>query len=178
MMVFISGGAKNGKSYFAQKLTKEMSEEHKVPLYYIATMIPGDEEDEARIKRHIKDREGWGFTTLEVPRNISSSLEDEGVNPKGAFLLDSVTATLANEMFRDGEFFSDAAERVASDLLLFGSKTGNVVYVSDYIYNDFPGEDKYTEAYRKGLAYVDRKLAEACHQVIEITAGVPIIHKG
>ena len=62
MNVFISGGAKNGKSMFAQRAAKEMAEEKGARLYYVATMIPHDEEDEARIARHIREREGWGFT--------------------------------------------------------------------------------------------------------------------
>ena len=56
MNVFISGGAKNGKSMFAQRAAKEMAEEKGAPLYYVATMIPHDEEDEARIARHIRER--------------------------------------------------------------------------------------------------------------------------
>lgn len=36
-------------------------------LFYAATMIPGDEEDRQRIRRHLEAREGWGFHTLETP---------------------------------------------------------------------------------------------------------------
>ena len=70
MKIFISGGCKNGKSYFAQSLAKQLAEESGGPLYYIATMIPCDEEDRARIRRHIEDRAGWGFETIEQGRNI------------------------------------------------------------------------------------------------------------
>ena len=188
MNIFISGGAKNGKSYFAQKKAQEISRRENRPLYYIATMIPRDEEDEARIKRHLKEREGWGFITLELPGNICGCLDEGKVDPNGSFLLDSVTAILANEMFKDGRVFLDAPERVADDLLTFAERTGNVVFVSDYIYNDYPEEDSsakndcsetdnYTEVYRKGLAYIDKKLAEACDSVIEISAGIPTVHK-
>ena len=50
MNVFISGGAKNGKSTYAQTLAYDMAKEQKCPLYYVATMIPHDDEDRARIE--------------------------------------------------------------------------------------------------------------------------------
>ena len=49
MNIFISGGCKNGKSLHAQELAKEMADVQHVPLYYIATMIPKDDEDHNRI---------------------------------------------------------------------------------------------------------------------------------
>lgn len=70
MKILISGGAKNGKSMYAQKIAKAMSVEYDVPIYYVATMEPVDEEDENRIKRHVQDRAGWGFTTIEEPQKL------------------------------------------------------------------------------------------------------------
>ncbi|QHI72759.1 bifunctional adenosylcobinamide kinase/adenosylcobinamide-phosphate guanylyltransferase [Aminipila terrae] len=74
MNVFISGGCKNGKSMFAQTIARDMAQEKKVELYYLATMRPVDEEDLARIKRHMQEREGWGFTTVEQSENICECL--------------------------------------------------------------------------------------------------------
>lgn len=178
MNVLISGGAKNGKSYYAQRLAKQMAEESARPLYYIATMIPHDEEDEARIRRHIAERAGWGFETLECGRDLTALLNTmpqagAQVDPQGTFLLDSVTALLGNEMFSElGEFDPDAAERVAADCEAFAKATGNTVFVSDYIYADAERYGEMTEAYRKGLAMIDQRLARVCDQVIEVSAGL------
>jgi len=187
MNVFISGGCKNGKSYYAQRVAKDMADDQKVPLYYLATMRPSDDEDRARITKHIEDRDGWGFETVEQPENICSCLADESTsdaeakvkaNPKGSFLLDSVTALLSNEMFRvDGTIDLDAPKRVAEDLKNFAAKTGNTVFVSDYIYSDALKYDELTESYRKGLAYIDRELAKICDQVIEVAYSQIIRHK-
>ena len=98
MNVFISGGCKNGKSMYAQSIAKEMAEQEGRPLYYLATMIPVDDEDDARIRKHLDERDGWGFETLEQGRNICGALTPE-VDSKGAFLLDSVTALLSNVLF-------------------------------------------------------------------------------
>ena len=71
MSTFISGGCKNGKSLYAQRVARAAG----APLYYIATMIPRDWEDDARIARHRAEREGWGFETLECGRSILSCLD-------------------------------------------------------------------------------------------------------
>ena len=193
MNVLISGGAKNGKSYYAQRIAKQMAEEQGVPLYYIATMIPRDEEDRARIRRHIAERAGWGFQTLEQGLDLpgllcrgggkagsdqaagseSGPVEDSGrtlVDPKGVFLLDSVTALLSNEMFgEDGTYDPGAARRVAADCTAFAKATGNTVFVSDYIYGDAQRYDTMTEDYRRALAAVDRQLAKVCERVVEVS---------
>ena len=123
MNIFISGGCKNGKSYYAQKLARDMAAKAGLPLYYLATMIPKDGEDRARIKRHLSERDGWGFDTIEQGTDIckclsgGKTLSGKAVDSRGVFLLDSVTALLSNEMFlSDGTFVPDAPAKVAGDL--------------------------------------------------------------
>ena len=174
MTVFISGGVKNGKSFHAQNLAKELSGGG--PLYYLATMIPHDAEDDARIARHIEERDGMGFETLECPRDISHCLEQ--ARPEGVFLLDSTTALLANEMFLPGGVNLDAAEKIARELRDFSEKVGGLVAVADTIYSDAADYDALTEAYRRGLAHIDRTLAACFDVVLEICGGTITCHKG
>lgn len=174
MNIFISGGCKNGKSYYAQTLAKQQAAAGK-PLYYIATMQPADEEDQARIKRHRQERDGWGFETIEQSGNISMMDADFS----GSFLLDSVTALLSNEMFRsDGSIDRIAHLRIAEELEQLVEKSGNIVFVSDYIYSDAERYDELTELYRKGLAWIDRTLAKKCDAVIEVSFGNIQLLKG
>lgn len=173
MSVYISGGCKNGKSFFAQRITQAMG----APLYYLATMIPHDEEDRARIRRHIAERDGWGFETIECGTNILSALDN--ADPNGAFLLDSVTALLSNEMFTEtGDFDETAHIRVAESLTEFVRRAPNIVMVSDYIYSDAELYPPMVEAYREGLAYIDKALARRCDHVIEVVNSTIIMHKG
>ena len=176
MSTFISGGCKNGKSFYAQRIAQRGGH----PLYYIATMIPHDEEDQARIRRHRQERAGWGFETLECGRNILSCLDH--ADPRGSFLLDSVTALLSNEMFNppsgDGHFDLQAHVRVADELAEFVRHAPNTVLVSDFIYADAQLYDPLTEAYRAGLAHIDRRMAACCDNVLEVVAGQIIVHKG
>ena len=172
MSVFISGGCKNGKSFCAQRIAKALG----TPLYYIATMIPHDGEDTARIARHRAERVGWGFETLEQGRDILKCLDR--ADPRGAFLLDSVTALLANEMFDADGFHPEAPEKIAAELTDFVERAPNIVLVSDFIYADAAFYDPMTEAYRRALAHIDRALAACCDCVLEIVGGCPILHKG
>ena len=177
MTVFISGGAKNGKSDFAQELAVRLADGGK--HYYVATMIPCDEEDFGRICRHLASREGMGFETIECGKDILSCLDvaDSG----GTFLLDSTTALLMNELFPDPascEMDVEAGYRCGDDLVSFVKSVRHGVIVSDDIFSDAARYDGVTETYRKCLAYIDRKLAQACDTVIEFSAGNVIVHKG
>ena len=176
MKIFISGGAKNGKSTYAQRLAKVQSAD--VPLYYVATMKSADSEDDERIARHRAERDGWGFTTIEQPVNIEKILEqcDHG----GSFILDSLTALLANEMFPppDCNLNEKAADKIKEGLSQILSNLNNIVVVSDYIYSDAMLYDPLTEKYRRFLAQIDRMAAENCDIVLEAAYANIIIHKG
>ena len=176
MKIFISGGCKNGKSTFAQTLAKELAADGR-PLYYVATMEPHDDEDTERIARHLREREGWGFETVEQPTNLCAILER--TDTKASYLFDSVTALVANEMFKaDGSFDEDAGKRVSNDILNFLNSVEHAVLVSDYIYSDAAFYDETVEDYRRALALCDRTAAKVCDKVFEVTAAQIICHKG
>lgn len=177
MTYFLSGGAKNGKSSLAQELAVKLSGEGK--RYYVATMIPVDEEDQARIRRHVADRDGLGFETVECCKNILSCLDT--ADPEGTFLVDSVTALLQNAMFpaeKGYEMDLDAAQRCADEMIEFAGTVKNAVFVSDYIASDAERYSESTERYRRCLASIDCRLAAVCDTVVEVAAGNRIVHKG
>lgn len=177
MILFITGGAKNGKSSLAQDLAVALA--NGGTHYYVATMIPSDEEDLERIRRHRDDRAGMGFETVECGKNILSCLNH--VDKNGSFLLDSATALLLNELFPDPtscQMDVDAAYRCGDELVTFAKSVANIVIVSDYIYSDAERYDEVTETYRKCLATIDRKLAAVSDTVLEVSYGNIFVHKG
>ena len=174
MTVFISGGAKCGKSSLAQDLSVALAKGGK--HYYVATMIPSGAEDYDRIRRHIADRDGLGFETVECFKNIMSVVDADGT-----FLVDSVTSLIQNSLFpveKNYEMDLDGANRCADELIQFAGTVRHAVFVSDYIYSDADRYSESTEMYRKTLADIDRRLAKVCDAVIEVSAGQFIIHKG
>lgn len=174
MTVFISGGAKCGKSSIAQDLTVALAKGGK--RYYVATMIPSGEEDQKRIRHHLADRDGMGFETVECFKNIMSVADKEGT-----FLVDNITSLVQNALFpveKNYEMDLEAANRCADELIDFAKTVRHAVFVSDYIYSDAERYSESTEMYRKCLADIDRRLAKICDTVIEVSAGQMIIHKG
>ena len=176
MIILISGGAKNGKSDYAQELAVKLSEgKH----YYVATMIPADGEDQARIARHLDSRAGMGFETVEQGRNLLDCLEY--TDPDASYLLDSTTALLLNEIYPDHESWKPdetAPQRVAREVTRFCRRVKHAVVVSDCIYCDAQRYDGETELYRAGLALIDREVAKIADTVIEASAGQFIVYKG
>lgn len=145
MNYFLSGGAKNGKSSLAQEIVCAQSG----PRYYLATMIPHDDEDRLRIQRHLDNRAGMGFQTVECGTDILSSLSR--MEPDGAVLLDSVTALLSNEMFRaDGTMDASAPARLEAELLEFLPPDA-LLRVRERLYlRRWRAVDEWTECYRRG----------------------------
>ena len=69
-MIFITGGSGSGKSEYAEKRTIEAAEKRGLKPYYLATMKAYGEEEEKKIEKHRKMREGKGFITVEQAENI------------------------------------------------------------------------------------------------------------
>jgi len=169
--IYLTGGAKNGKSALGQELACRLSRPGE--LYYLATMIPHDGEDRARIRRHRQERAGLGFTTVERGCDLAAVARSEGF-----YLLDSVTALLANLMFPPSGFDPEAPRKAVADLLAFLERAGGAVLISDNIGADGGRYDPYTRQYLAGLAYIDRTVGPRCDTVAELAAGIPIVYKG
>ena len=88
MRILLIGGGKSGKSTMAQRLAAALSGD--APRYYWATMTPHDDEDLARIRRHVADRAGMDFITVERSFDLPAALP--ALDRHGTVLFDSVTA--------------------------------------------------------------------------------------
>ncbi|MBR5429369.1 MAG: bifunctional adenosylcobinamide kinase/adenosylcobinamide-phosphate guanylyltransferase [Firmicutes bacterium] len=169
--IYLTGGAKNGKSALGQELACRLAAPGE--LYYVATMIPHDGEDRARVARHRRERAGLGFITLEQGSELAAL-----ARPQGFYLVDSVTALLTNLMFPPAGFDAEAPVKAAADLREFLRRAGGAVLISDSIGADGGSYDPYTRSFMAGLAYLDRSLAACCDVVAELVAGIPIVYKG
>ncbi len=89
-IIYITGGARSGKSTFAENLMKEAG--HRV--LYIATALPFDKGMRRRIKEHIKKRPSF-WDTLEAYKDIGQKLELKNERYHG-ILLDCITLMINN----------------------------------------------------------------------------------
>src|SRR5699024_661000 len=101
-LIFIAGGARSGKSSFAEQFAGEQAYQHKLFLYYVATSKTEDEEMKERISKHQRDRlKGkYNWTTIECPMHLKKL--DKTIQKGQVVLIDCLTVLLSNELFQNG----------------------------------------------------------------------------
>ena len=167
MMIFITGGARSGKSRYAQLRALQLSA---APLYVATARIP-DEEFRRRVDRHRHDRDGrWGL--LEEEKHLGRL----PLSGKTA-VIDCVTLWI-NNFFSDLSYDADAclvAWRAEMDRLL--EQDASLLIVSNEI---GMGLHANTEAGRKFTelqGWVNQYLAERADEVIFMISGIPLTVK-
>lgn len=106
-LTLITGGARSGKSTFAEKLAKQLASERAEltrrpasdgEVLYIATAIPFDEEMRDRVRRHKAQRPA-SWRTVEQYTGLAKVLQDAA---EPVILLDCLTVMLSNILFASG----------------------------------------------------------------------------
>lgn len=91
-LILITGGARSGKSSFAEETAKKLGGN----ILYVATSIAFDEEMKDRIKKH-REQRPHKWETVEAYRNLDVELEGR-LDGKNAVLLDCITVMVSNLM--------------------------------------------------------------------------------
>lgn len=89
-LILILGGARSGKSAFAERLARESSRD----VIFLATATPSDEEMRARVEAHRRARPAT-WRTIEAPLRPSRALA-ELADFEGVVLLDCLTLLCSN----------------------------------------------------------------------------------
>lgn len=167
MLSLIIGGATSGKSAFAEELVTRLPG----PRVYLATMEPGGEEAQTRIRRHRAQRRELGFATVERSLDLAGLSLPPGAN----VLLEDLGNLLANEMFSPA---GEGAARAWDGLLSLCQSSAHLTVVSNEV---FSGGDRYegeTLAYLRELARLNRLLAARADLAVEVVCGLPNLLKG
>ena len=110
-LTVILGGARSGKSIFAEKLAENRSQN----VLYIATAGPDDPEMELRIRRHQQQRpDHWA--TLEQQKDIASGYRSIS-SPADLVLLDCVTVLTSNVILEASGSLETPDELAAEEAL-------------------------------------------------------------
>lgn len=180
MVTLIIGGSGSGKSAYAEEYAVSRSGGGK--RYYIATMRAGDRESLAKIARHRKARSGKGFITVEQPVSIEKAAEktERFAKNENTALLECVSNLTANEMFsgEKPEPVGRTADRIVRGIERMCRDFGNTVIVTNNVFEDGNRYGAATEAYMKAMGDINRRLAAMADEVIEVTAGIPVVIKG
>jgi adenosylcobinamide kinase/adenosylcobinamide-phosphate guanylyltransferase len=108
-LILVTGGARSGKSTYAEGLAAQLAEPCGGRVTYIATSQTYDEEMEQRVRAHQSSRpETW--TTVECPVEVPAAVRAAGATARAesagsappVILLDCVTLWVTNLLFQDG----------------------------------------------------------------------------
>ena len=94
-ITLVLGGARSGKSAFAQKQAEQAAAATGRPPLMIATAEPFDDEMRDRIARHRAER-GDGWRTLEAPLELAAAVRD--LTAEDVVVVDCLTLWLSNQM--------------------------------------------------------------------------------
>lgn len=165
--LLVLGGARSGKSRYAQELAESAAREP----WLIATAEAGDAEMAARIARHASER-GARWRLVEEPLDLAGALGRTSA-PGRLVVVDCVTFWLANLMFarRDPDAAIDALAAALPTL------AGPVVLVSNEVGLGVVPDNALGREFRDVQGRANQALAAACEAVALVTAGLPALLK-
>ncbi len=179
MLILVLGGARSGKSRYAQSLCNSSSR-----VIYIATAGHADDpEMRERIARHRADRP-VDWHTIEEPIDLSQVVSDAPI--EAALLIDCATLWISNLMWKFKEESAAAQHRLVSaeiDNLIAAVRQrsenckATVVIVSNVVGGGLVPEHPVARAFRDLQGFANQRLAEAADKVVFIIAGLPLVLK-
>lgn len=161
--ILITGGARSGKSRFAESVTQSLGS----PAIYIATAEARDAEMSERIARH-QERRGAEWSTLSEPLALTQALRDSDGGPPR--LVDCITLWLTNLMLAEGDWEREVAALVD----LVPRLAAPVVFVTNEVGAGIVPENALARAFRDAAGLSNQRIAEACDELWLCVAGHPL----
>ena len=172
MITYIYGGVSSGKSEYAEEL---ISGEFNKKIY-LATMENAGEHAGKRVEKHLLQREGKGFFTIEEPREIKDLNVDEDDN----ILLEDLTNLLSNNLFNEAGLknnFKEITEEIFSDIITLKSRCNSVFIVGNDIFSTERNQSRELDIFIDCLYSLHKQIIEAADRVIEVVYGLPYDRK-
>lgn len=169
--VLILGGARSGKSAFAQEIASSMG----TKVLFCATAEPLDHEMQTRIAKHKESRpEKWD--TMEVSKNVAVELNKMACK-YNAIIIDCITLLVANCLGNDdksirGEQCID--DEISRLIECINKKVSNYILVSNEVGSGLVPDYKLGRIYRDMLGKTNQRLAKCADEVYLMVAGLPL----
>ena len=173
--IFILGGARSGKSRYAQELAGKLSNK----VLFVATGEARDEEMQARISHHKKDRpKSW--RTLEAPTDIGRQIEQR-IGDAEVVLIDCLTLLISN-LLGDESDYSKAEKQVIAEIneltACMDKLDSSFIIVSNEVSMGLVPETRLGRIYRDMLGKANQLIARHASEVYLMVAGIPVKVKG
>ncbi|MDJ0450481.1 bifunctional adenosylcobinamide kinase/adenosylcobinamide-phosphate guanylyltransferase [Methylocystis sp. JR02] len=162
-LTFVLGGARSGKSAYAESLVMA----HPGPWTYIATAQAFDDEMRARIATH-QARRGGEWRTVEAPQHLPEAI---GAAPADLpLLIDCLAIWLSNRMFVEADLIADRAALVAA----LSAREAPTVVVSPEVGLSIVPENALARAFRDAAGLLHQEVARIAKDVALVVAGYPM----
>lgn len=185
-MLFIIGGARSGKSTYAETRIKEM-QSNLGEVIYIATAISMDGDMANRIQRHkaVRPKE---WHTIELYKNFSQLVEDEKFRNSTTILVDCITVMITNLMFEqyndlDFETITDDQISTMEEIIkgeiiqlidICQRYSKKLVVVSNEVGYGLVPSYRLGRIFRDIAGRMNQMIASKATEVVLVTAGIPL----
>jgi adenosylcobinamide kinase/adenosylcobinamide-phosphate guanylyltransferase len=173
----IIGGARSGKSYFAQELALKSGGD----VLFVATAEAGDEEMKQRIEAHRKARPPT-WKTLEATTNVGSQIT-RNIGKAQTVIIDCITL-LVNNIFQQHDQKLDAASlekavmaEIEELVNCIDHVDASFIIITNEVGLGLVPADKTSRLYRDLLGKANQALAKHADEVYLMLAGIPVTIK-
>jgi len=167
--VLVLGGARSGKTGFAERLAMRAGER---PAY-LATAEALDDEMRERVRTHRQQR-GGAFATIEEPIELSAALT-RAARDHDVILVDCLTLWITNMIVANANVAQAVDGLVGTLDKLKGTR---VILVSNEVGLGIVPDNAMARMFRDLAGSAHQRLAEICDDAIFIVAGLPMVLKG
>ncbi|MBL8575998.1 MAG: bifunctional adenosylcobinamide kinase/adenosylcobinamide-phosphate guanylyltransferase [Mesorhizobium sp.] len=162
-LTFLLGGARCGKSAYAEKLATALP----APWTYIATAQAWDEEMVERIALH-RARRTKGWSTVDAPFDLADALR--AVPTGQPVLVDCLTLWLSNHMLAEND--TDACCDELAEIL--SAPRGHWFVVSNEVGFGIVPDNPLGRRFRDEQGRLNQKIAAVSDRVLLVVAGLPM----
>jgi adenosylcobinamide kinase/adenosylcobinamide-phosphate guanylyltransferase len=170
-VTLVLGGARSGKSRYAQQLAGESSR-----VVFVATATISDEEMRVKIERHRADRpRDW--TTVEEPLDLPRVLREREAE-SDLIMVDCLTLYAANLLDAEGENDGAIDRRIEALCETLQRTQCAIVLVSNEVGSGIVPEYPLGRRYRDLLGELNQRVAAIADDAVLMVAGLPLALKG
>jgi adenosyl cobinamide kinase/adenosyl cobinamide phosphate guanylyltransferase len=167
-IVLITGGARSGKSRYAEERAREAGARR----LYLATAEAKDDEMARRIAKH-RERRGKEWMTVEEPIELSAELLRRRGEVDCA-LVDCLTLWLSNLMEQGEEAVTKQVDELIDAMTLLDF---HVFFVTNEVGSAIVPDNALARSFRDLVGWANQRMAQVADEVVLMVAGLPVFVK-